>query len=336
MYMHENPARTEMLLTIGMRSLQVHAISSAVSLCLSDHLGDATLGLNELAERCGATPSSLRRLLLALASIGIFQEAENGFQNTNLSSTLRTDRPDTLAGWAKFMASTEMDSCFGQLSAAVKCGTPVFDKLYGMPFFEYLEKNSAYSEVFSAAMTSYTFSMVDESIAAYDFSGAVRLVDVGGGHGALLRRVLFQYPEAKGILFERPQVLAEVRAMGLAMDDRLQLCEGNFFHSVPKGADLYILRHILHDWADDEAILILSNIRKNMMPGTKLLVFEHILREANQPDFARFLDLVMLAVLRGREREHWEYEALLQKAGLKITRLISTNGFHSIIEAVAV
>jgi hypothetical protein len=213
-------------------------------------------------------------------------------------------------------------------------GEPVFDRVYGESFFEYLGRRPDEAAQFNAAMTSSSTRSLPALLAAYDFSDCSRIVDVGGGQGTTLRGILEQYPQVTGVLFDLPSVVAEadrLRAPGLA--DRCEFVGGDMFQSVPAGGDAYFLRLIIHDWSDPEAIQILRNCRQAMADHGKLLLIEFVLKPSNEPDFGKWLDLNMLVLLTGRERTEVEFQELFAAAGFKLTQIISLGG-PSLVEGI--
>ena len=169
-----------------------------------------------------------------------------------------------------------------------------------------------------------------------DFSAASKLVDVGGAHGALVGAIVQKYPQATGIIVDLPHVVAgtkpAIEARGLA--GRIEVMGGDFFKEVPSGGDIYLLKHILHDWNDEKCVSILENVRKAMKPTSKVLVVEFALPENATPSLAHLMDLNMLVMLDGRERTKDQYGALFAKAGLRLSRFIPTPSPMGIAEAV--
>jgi hypothetical protein len=184
-------------------------------------------------------------------------------------------------------------------------------------------------------MTGFSNVDMEAILDAYDFSGLSRIVDVGGGHGALLRDILERYPDSRGVLCDLPSVVAgatELKCSDVAA--RCELVAANFFESAPAGGDAYILKRILHDWSDDEAIQILKNCRRAITAEGKLLVIEQVVKPSNQPDPAKWMDLNMLTLLTGRERTETEFSEIYARAGFKLTRIIPAMRL-SIVEGVA-
>jgi hypothetical protein len=183
-------------------------------------------------------------------------------------------------------------------------------------------------------MTSATNGDLLAILAAYDFSGFRRTVDVGGGQGALLRSILERCPNATGALCDIPSVVAEASEIkGSAVAERCDFVRADMFQFVPAGDDAYILKAVVHDWSDEEAIQILRNCREGIRDGGKALLIEFVIKPSNQPDFAKWLDLNMLVILTGRERTEEEFRDLYAAAGFRLRRIIPAGGL-SIIEGV--
>jgi O-methyltransferase domain len=222
-----------------------------------------------------------------------------------------------------------------QYRETVKTGKPAFERVYGEAFFEYLARNPVEGAIFNAGMTGFSNIDVPAILDAYDFSSLARIVDVAGGHGALLRGILERYQDSRGILCDLPSVTAgatELKRSDVAT--RCELVAADFFESVPAGGDAYILKRILHDWNDDEAIHILKNCRHAIAAGGKVLVMEQAVKPSNQPDPAKWMDLNMLTLLTGRERTEAEFGDLYARAGFKLTRVVPAMRL-SIVEGVA-
>src|SRR5262249_39937549 len=159
----------------------------------------------------------------------------------------------------------------------------------------------------------------------YDFLRFMRLVDVGGGQGALLHGILSAPPKLHGVLFDLPAVVAGAAAVRTeTLADRCEVVGGDFFQAVPPGGGAYVMKYIIHDWNDEDALQILRNCRRAVHPGGKLLLIELVLKQSNEPDSGKFTDVTMLVLLRGRERSEAEFRALLREAGFALTRVIPT------------
>lgn len=306
----------------------------AAKLGIADLLVAGPRSVDDLAQATQSQAPALYRLLRALASLGIFADDGSGrFQLTPLAECLRSDAPGSQRALA-IMSGEEHYHAWGELLYSVQTGKNAFEKLYGLPVFEFLSKNPEQARVFDAAMVGVhgreTAAMTD----AYDFSDVGVLADIGGGNGSLLTTVLQRYPALHGILYDLPGVTAraasQLQAAGLA--DRCRVVGGNFFESVPAGADVYLMRHIIHDWDDEQATQILRNIQQVIRGDGRLLVIEGVIPPGNAPCFGKLLDLTMLTIPGGRERTAEEYQGLLQAGGFRLTRIIPTQAEVSIIE----
>jgi hypothetical protein len=313
---------------------QGQAIHVAAKLKIADLLSGGSRTVEELVDATGAHAPSLYRLLRALAGIGIFvEDEERRFGLTPLAEPLRSDVPNSQWAYAVMMGE-EHYHVWGDLFFAVETGQNAFERIYGMPIFEFLSENPEKGRIFDAAMSSIHGRETLPLLDAYDFSEIELLADIGGGNGSVLTAVLQRYPKLRGLLFDLRPVIERsrrrLRTAGVA--DRCQLVTGDFFQAVPSGADAYLLRHIIHDWNDEKATLILRNIHRAMKADGRLLVLETVLPPGNQPSAARFLDLTMMLLPGGQERTEEEYRRLFADAGFRITRITPTSSSISVIE----
>ncbi len=313
------------------------ALYVTAKLAIIDQLQDSALSSHELAHAVGAYEPSLRRLLHALTTIDILREDENGrFTATALGEQLHADHPQSRRAMAILMGSSFVWQSWSHLHASVMTGRPAFDLVFGEPFFEYLAHAPQDGAIFNAAMTSGSHNDVPAILAAYDFSGCTTIVDVGGGHGALLRGILEHYPHLTGILCDLPAVVAaadELRKSSVA--NRCEFVGTDMFESVPANGDAYILKSILHDWNDAQVLHLLRNCRRAIRDHGKLVHIGTVLKPSNEPDFGKWLDLTMLVLLPGRERTEAEFRELYAAAGFHLTQVIETDG-PIIVEGVAV
>ncbi|HEY6248105.1 MAG TPA: methyltransferase [Pyrinomonadaceae bacterium] len=313
------------------------AISVAAQFRIADYLKDGPKTADELAQRASVHPRSLYRLLRALSGAAIFSEDSAGrFSLTELGELLRSDHPQSLRGFAELIADAVNFETWAGLSYSVQTGNPAFIHQRNMPFFEWLEHNPDEATLFHNAMTSFSAGALAAVVEAYDFSGISKLVDVGGGHGLLIASLLSKYPVMKGIVYDDPKVVegAEQVLREHGVFERGELIGGNFFASVPAGGDAYILKHIIHDWSDDECVTILRHCHKVMPLAGKVLIVEMVIPEPNVPSIGKLLDLQMLVYLSGRERTAKEYEDLLSQAGFDLQRIVPTPSPYSVIEGI--
>ncbi len=244
-----------------------------------------------------------------------------------------------MPGSMKAMAIAQLGdhyNAWGNLIYSIKTGKTAFDQVEGMPVWKYYETHPEEGQNFMKAMTGLTGAVIKNVIPAYDFSAMHTIVDVGGGNGALLMAVLNAAPQAKGIVFDEEYVVEKTREelTKKGFDGRCSTAAGSFFDFIPKDADGYLMKMVLHDWNDEQCLQILSNCHKAMKPGSKLLVIDSVIPEEDSPHPGKYMDINMLAMTGGMERTEKEFAALFQKAGLKLSRVIHTHSpLFSIIEA---
>lgn len=314
------------------------AIAVAADLRIADALDDGPLGCDELADRVGADPDALGRLLRALVSRGIFRRRSDGrYDLTPLAATLRWEVPDSVAAFARFVGSAPHREYWSRCIDAVRTGECVIPNLHGMEAFDWIETRPELSELFNRAMTNLSEMAVGAVTAAYDFARFRTIVDVAGGHGRLLAGILAATPTATGILFDLPHVVAgaELLLSRHRVAERARIVGGSFFDTVPEGADLYVLKNIIHDWPDDKAQQILKTLRTAALPGTTVLLVECVIPADDRDFVAKWTDLEMMVSNAGRERTGDEYRNLLQQAGFHMRRIVSTASPFSIVEATA-
>jgi SAM-dependent methyltransferase len=298
------------------------AIHVAARLGVVDCLVDGPKTAEELGLATKAHAPSLKRLLRALVNLDVFTEDSLGrFQVTKLGETLRRNHPSFIRPWVIFLGSSFMWKPWGALYETVLTGKTAFAEIYQISFFKYLADHPEDAAVFNEAMSAGSSASVSSFLAAYDFSRFERIVDIGGGQGELLRGILVANPKAHGVLFDYPSVVAG--ANGLRTGEVANRCEvvgGDFFTSVPEGGDAYLLKTVIHDWDDDEAVKILRNCRRAIKPEGRLLLFETVVSASNRPE-SGLMDAMAL-VLGGRERTESEFSAILREAGFSIKQVI--------------
>jgi hypothetical protein len=309
------------------------AIFVAADLRIADMLTDGPRTPDELGQMAGVAGDMLYRVLRALASIGIFTEDSEGrFGLTPLAATLCGDSGQR--AYAR-LHGQELYQSWGKLLEAVRTGDAGFVRAYGMPAFEFFSKNPDRGAVFDKAMTGHHGPEADPMLDAYDFTVFNELVDVGGGNGSLLMAILKRHQQMRGVLFDLPRVVerAQESVRSSGFQSRCRLVGGTFLESVPSGADAYLLRHVLHDWRDEDAATILANCRSAMKPEGKVLVVEIVVPAGNDPSFAKWMDLMMITY-GGKERSEKQYRKLFTQAGLELTRVVPTKAGISVIEGV--
>jgi ubiquinone/menaquinone biosynthesis C-methylase UbiE len=313
------------------------ALYVVTKLGIPDLLAERPRGVEELARETHTHAPSVYRFMRALAGCGVFAETDEGlFRLTPLSELLRADAPGSQRDFAIFMGEEWHWRVWGEALYSARTGHPAWERVHGSEVFPYFAENPEAAEVFDRAMTSLSRMVAAEVVEGYDFSSVRNLVDVAGGHGSLLAAVLKANAHLTGVLFDVPSV---IKGAAEVLDDegvlaRCELVWGDFFESVPVGADAYLMKHIIHDWDDERALLILRNCHRAMASDGRLLLVEMVIAPGNEPHFGKIQDLEMLVAPGGRERTEAEYRKLLAEAGFKLTRIIPTKSPMSIVEAV--
>jgi SAM-dependent methyltransferase len=312
-------------------------ISVAAKLGIADLLDDGARSSHELAEASGSNPQALYRLLRALASLGIFTEPDPGFfALTPLAKYLQTGVHGSMRAAAMAFGEEWYDRPWGNLLYSVRTGKTGFSHQFGEEGFEYLAHNAEAAKLFNEAMTSLSAMNNPAIVAAYDFSRAACVVDVGGGYGGLLIEVLKTHAAARGLLFDQPSVIEgarpQIQAAGL--ENVCEVMGGDFFAAIPPGGDIYMMKSVIHDWDDERALKILRNCHRAMKGKSKLLLIEHVIHPSHESMFGKLVDIKMLVMSGGRERTAQEYRGLLAAAGFELTNLIATPTPLSLIEGV--
>ena len=318
-------------------AMMTQALYVAAKLGVADLLADKPQTVSELASATKTHERALYRVLRSLASVGIFEETDpQVFSLTPLAERLRSDAPGSLRNGAIFMGEEWHWRVWGNMLYSVQTGKPAWGHVHGAEVFDYFGANPQQAEIFNGAMTDMSVGTAPSVVKAYDFNGIKTLADIAGGHGYLLSQVLKANPGMKGILFDVQPVIAGANALleKEGVSERVEKVSGDFFSSVPKGADAYMMKHIIHDWDDERSIKILRNINEAMNPEGKVLIIEVVVPEGNEPHYSKLLDLEMLVSPGGAERTAEEYRALLAAAGFQLTRIVPTTSPFSIIEAV--
>jgi SAM-dependent methyltransferase len=307
------------------------------TLGVAEVLASAPRSADEIAARVGAHPGSLFRLLRTLAGLGVFSEDPAGcFHLTPLSDALRADAHGSLRPFAVSYGERWWWDSWGHLLHSVRTGETAFDHVHREGLFDYLRRDAAAAAIFHGNMTAMTGPEAGAIASAIDFSGARLVVDVGGGHGALVIAILRKHPNARAILVDEASVVdgARPRLEREGLSERCQFIAGDFFGSLPEGGDVYILKEVVHDWGDERAVAILRSCRRAIAGGGRLLVIERIVPPGNVPFVGELVDLTMLVLTGGRERTEAEYRALLDAAGFSLARVVATPVGTDVIEAV--
>ncbi len=315
-------------------SQMIHVVAK---LHIADLIAAGSMRIDELAATTGAHAESLRRVLRALASFGIFYEnPDDSFRLSPLATHLQQAVPDSQWAFAASIGEPWWWRPWGELLHSVQTGKAAFNCVYGEGLFEYLRKNERASAIFNANMHAMTQAEAQGIVAAYDFSDSQLIADIGAGTGTLLFAILKSQPQVRGILFDQASVVAEAQARfaNLEIGQRCSFMPGSFFVSIPTGANTYLLKDILHDWDDQHAIELLRKLRIAMPNSSKLLVIERLIAPDNQPSATKALDIGMLVLTGGKERTREQCRNLLASAGFSVRRVMDASLGISLMECL--
>lgn len=304
--------------------LTFQACRVAVELEIAEQLSNGPLSLDDLATRTHAHAPSLFRLLRWLESVGVFKQVlPRVFANTPDSEFLRKGTPGSIWASCRAFYACGFSQAFDGLSDGVRTGRVAFELIHGCTLWEYLDRDPERAALFHQMITTHPASAVT---AAWDWSQFPLIADIGGGVGSQLIDILKAHPGCRGILFDRPEVLARATP-----HDRMECISGNFFENVPTGADAHILRYVIHDWPDPEAAAILRTIRASAKPNSRVILIERVIPETSAFDYGKLSDLYMLTYMGGQERTAAEYRQLLENAGFEFEQIVSTPSGLSLI-----
>ena len=312
------------------------AIYVAAKLGIADLLKDGPQSCVTLATATGTDAASLFRLMRALASVGIFSHVcRDCFALSRLAESLQTDIPGSLKTMVMSIGEIHYQAC-GSLLHSIQTGSPAFNNVFGTSLFDYLQHNAGAADTFNQGMTNLSSMLAYAVLMAYDFTGISSIVDIGGGEGRLLRKILELNPDMRGTVLDMP---ANIETINQDLDNKTRVgrysyVAGNFFDSVPEGADAYLLCGVIHDWDDDRAVTILKNCRRAMAKSGRVLLVDMVVPEDDATCFSKLLDLNMLVMTGGRERTKAEFRTLLDVADYQLTRIVPTMAPQSVIEAV--
>ena len=312
------------------------ALQVSVQLRIADRLASGPRAVGDLAREAAVKEEPLYRVLRAAASVGVFEEiAPRQFALNAAAAMLRSDVPGSLYPMVRWISEPFHMRVYADIMHSLTTGAPAAAKTAGMPVFEYFARDPELSGLFNDAMTSFSGMVVPAVLEAYDFSEINVLVDVAGGHGGVVSGVLQRYPQMRGILCDLDHVIAgareRLRAIGLA--DRITCVVTDIFNEVPAGGDAYLMKHIIHDWDDERAGVILRNIRKVLADHGRVILLDSVIAPGNAPDFGKLIDLEMLVMPGGKERTADEFRDLFAANGYELTRIVPTQSALSVIEA---
>lgn len=331
---HDNPAATvptevppaAQLIKMAWGYLVTQVLGAVARLGLADKLVAGPRSSAELTGATGADPDGLARLLRAATTAGLIAECEpDRFTLTRVGACLATNaQPVSLRDFAMMLSDPGVWLPAGRLFDAVMTGRSTAAAELGMGIWDYYQANSEEDATFGRAMEGMSANVSAEVAACCDVTRFSRIVDIGGNHGALLVDLLKAAPQATGVLFDRPEVIAEARpvitACGLA--ERVELVGGDFLTKVTPGGDLYVLKSVLHNWDDAHALRILANCQRAARPGSTLLVVESVVPTEPEPSPLHLFNLLMLVQVGGRERTREQHQTLLETAGYRLERVV--------------
>ncbi len=314
------------------KSLQV-----AAELGIADLIAEKPKSADQLSTILGVHSESLYRLLRALASLGIFKEiSHNQFENTLLSEAFRTNVPGSMRDYLIFYPDDGFLLAWTKLLDVVKTGKPSFKDVNGCEQWEYFQKHRESAERFNKGLAARTSQVISALLESYDFSQFKTLIDVGGGLGTVLASILSKFQQLHGCLYEQSSVVEGAKSFLEAQGviSRCNLISGNFFESVPKDFDAYLMKSIIHDWDDEKALAILKNCRASINKHGKLLLIERVIGQDDAPLSVKWMDLYMMVIYGSRVRTEQEFRNLLRASDFELKKVIALPGpDDAVIEA---
>jgi O-methyltransferase domain/Dimerisation domain len=339
----------DLIVRLAFGTMAAQTVRAAVRLRVVELIGDGRRQAADVADDAGADPQAMTRLLRALSGLGLLTEhTPDSFSVTPAGALLDPHRPDSLNSFVRMFTEPAVARAWEHLDGSIRTGDVAFDAVFGTDFFSYLSRHPVLSAAFNTAMSQAVGEAAAALPHAFDFGRFTTVTDVGGGDGTLLAGVLDAHPGLTGVIYDTADGLAQapktLEQRGLT--ERCSLIAGDFFRSVPGNSDLYLLKSVLHDWADEQAVTILSHCREGLPPGGRVLIVEPVLPEvvdcdaeahASDGGITYLSDLNMLVNVGGRERTRKDFEDVCDRAGLSIksvTPLLEAAPF-SLIETAA-
>ena len=309
------------------------AIYAAAKLGLADFLIDAPIDIEKLSNLANVDDSALKRMMKILCGMGVFyMDERHNYSLTSLGETLLSDHSNSVRDYIINYHDTAF-ACFVNLIDCVRTGAPVFEQTFGANLYDYVGSDPEITKVFQAGMKSRTRVDTSAILAAYNFTDAGQIVDVGGGNGSLLQAIMRQYHDVSCTLFDQQSAIETAKANLEEFGDRCCTITGDFFDEVPQGAETYILKLVLHNWRDEEAVKILKNCRLAIQSNGKLLIIEGLISPPNELNFTDVGNLNMLVLFGGRERSENNFEGLLNQSGFRMNKVIPTSTNLAVIVA---
>lgn len=324
----ESPANT--ILEVSLSYAVPRCLHVIAEIGIADALGDNPCTAADLAASTGANAGALARALRLVSAYGIFEARSDGYVHTPASRLLRTDHPQSMRSFVRWIGAPIDWKSFELLGYSVRTGKPAAEQVTPGGTWAYLAQHPEISRIFDEAMTAKAHGQIAGILSNYDFSHFKTIADIGGGRGHLLQAVLGAAPKATGVLFDQPHV---VEQLARTVPARFKLQAGDFFKDALPVCDAYVIMQVIHDWSDQESVAILSAIRRAAPAHAKLLLIEAIVPEDSNPSWVKMLDVFMLAMLTGKERSRREFEDLLVASGFQLDSVIDVGLGTSILEA---
>lgn len=320
--MNDQPPKAQLLALVRGHRL-TDMLTVVVRLGIPDILAGGAADAPTIARTTGTHAPTLYRLLRTLAAAGVLHEDDAGrFTLTAAGSYLATDHPESIAAWVAVIDRPSMREAWANLEHSVRTGENSFRSIHGEDVWEWRRHEPGEAAIFNRAMAALSAGVGAAVATAYEFGGRSVVADIGGGSGSLLGAILGGYPDLRGILFDQPDVVAhpdELERAGVV--DRCEIVGGSFFEQVPGGADVYLMKAILHDWEDAECVAILRTIGREIPDDGTLLVVERVVGPPNEDLEGKLSDLHMLIMPGGRERTAAEWAALFEAGGFRLDEI---------------
>lgn len=316
------------LLNMSRAYVLSRAIHTVATLGLANHMSFSPVDISTLAKATGTKEALLERLLTFLVSYQIFTCDAKGYALTELSCSLRDDDPNSVRA-VLCMVDDSWWQAFSQLDSCLQTGNSAFIEQHHDDFFSFLSKSSEKQSNFDrgmAKLSTYDDNAISE---VFDFSQFSSLVDMGGGRGGLVKAIGLRYPTLDITLFDTNAVISQLNLIDFP--EQIHLQAGDFLAEIPK-ANAYLFKGVLHDFSDELMHRILKNCHSQMPPDATLLIAEQVMPEDNQPHPNKTMDIVMMALLGGRQRTLPEWQKSIEPSGFGFKASYQTEGLFTLME----
>ena len=309
------------------------AIHTVAKLKIANVIGETPIHLHEIANLTHTKPTYLLRILRFLCAYDIFNEpTQEYFIATPLSLPLRDDNPNTIADMMG-MVDADWWEAFGNLEYCLKEGGAAYTKTHGTTFFEHLKTKPKQQLLYDTGMDRISALDNKAIVESYDFSDIHHLVDLGGGKGGILLELMGRYPQLNTTLFDSAEVLVNHHPeLSNHYHERFHKVAGDFFKKIPTDADAYLFKGVLHDFSDDDTRKILKNCRAQIDPSARVLIAEQVIPEIPGPHPNKTMDIVMMALLDGRQHTLAQWQGMVRECGFKVTEVYNTPSIFTLFE----